>query len=236
MLSVLSYNILFGRRVKEILSWLSKEPYQYDILCFQEFPKQKIALVKKLVQPHSYAYASNVIHKGKDYGQLTVLVNKKITLVEESTIWLGTNFFEDRVLKLEGERSSLLTKLRYDNKEFLLANTHLIAFSLNALKRKQLAMVVEHLEGVSQKKKIPTIVLGDFNYSSLFWRGKFFDYMDDKRFKNAHTEKTHTLLSLKQHQLDYIFYKHCQVNNVKILQESFSDHFPMTCNLKLPSR
>jgi endonuclease/exonuclease/phosphatase (EEP) superfamily protein YafD len=233
VLSVLSYNIFFGKRADEIITWLAGLPNQFDILCFQEFPKEKIPLIKKALKPESYAYASNVIYKGKDYGQLTVLLNKKITLVEEAEIKLGTNMFEDKILQLKGERSSLLTMLRYNKKNFFLANTHLIAFALNALKRKQLSMVVEYIDSVSQKKKIiPAIVLGDLNYSSLFWRQKFFTFMKRNNFINAHTEKTHRLF-LKYHQLDYIFYKSCKVTRVQILKQSFSDHLPMLFKLHI---
>lgn len=234
MLSVLSYNIFFGKRVDEIVPWLASLPKQFDIICFQEFPKEKIRLVKKILKPQSYAYASNTIYRGKDYGQLTVIMNKKITLVDSGTIKLGTGIFEDKILRLGGERSSLLTTLRYKRKNFLLANTHLIAFAFNALRRKQLAMVVEHLDAVSPKKKLlPTLVLGDLNYSSLFRREKLFTYMKKNGFTNAHKNKTHTLLSIKQHQLDYIFYKFCKVTQVKILKQTFSDHLPMICKLAL---
>lgn len=234
MLSVLSYNILFGKHVEEIVRWITVQKKQFDILCFQEFPKEKIRLVKKVLKPHSYAYASNVIYKGNDYGQLTVILNKKISLVDSTEIKLGTNVFEDKILRLRGERSSLFTKLRYNRKEIFLANTHLIAFAFNALRRKQLAMVVEHLENVSPKKKsLPTLVLGDLNYSSLFKREKLFTYMQKNGFTNAHRHTTHTLLFLKQQQLDYIFYKYCKVSNIRILKETFSDHFPMICTVSL---
>jgi endonuclease/exonuclease/phosphatase family metal-dependent hydrolase len=233
VLSVLSYNIFFGKRTDDVVEWLASLPKQVDILCFQEFPKEKIPFLKKALQPEAYAFASNVIYKGKDYGQLTVVMNKRITLVDEAEIKLGTNLVEDKILRLKGERSSLLTTLRYKRKNFLLANTHLIAFALNALRRKQLALVVEHIETVSQEKKtIPTLVLGDLNYSSLLWRHKFFAFMKRNKFRNAHMEKTHRLF-LKYHQLDYIFYKSCKVTDVQILKKSFSDHLPMLFKLQI---
>lgn len=234
MISVLSYNIFFGKRVEDISKWLATQPTAYDILCFQEFPKEKITYVKKILKPYSYAYASNVIFRGKDYGQLTVVLNKKITLVDYTEIKLGTNLLEDKILRLRGERSSLLTTLKYNKKKFLLANTHLIAFASNKLKRKQLAIVVEYIETLFQKKKnIPTIVLGDLNYSSLLRRQKFFAYMKNNGFTNAHTQMTHNLLALKYHQLDYIFYKFCKVTGVQILKQSFSDHLPMAFKLQI---
>lgn len=234
MFSVLSYNILFGKQVEKIVVWLASQPGQFDILCFQEFPKEKISLVKKVLKPYSYAYASNTIYRGKDYGQLTVVMNKKITLVNKKVIWLGSNFFEDKVLRLGGERSSLFTTLRYNRKIFLLANTHLIAYALNSQRREQLVMVVEYIAGDSEEgKSVPTLVLGDFNYTSLLWRENFFSYMKRNGFTNAHTEKTHRLLFVKYHQLDYIFYKHCKVSRVKILKEKFSDHLPMVFTLHL---
>lgn len=234
MLSVLSYNIFFGKRVEQIVSWLAGHPNQFDILCFQEFPKEKIQFIKKALQPYQYAYGSNTVYRGKDYGQLTLIMNKKIALVGKEVIWLGRNFFEDKILRLGGERSSLLTTLRYKRKTFLLANTHLIAYAFNFQRREQLAMIVGYITGLSQKKRtIPTIVLGDFNYTSLLWRGKFFAYMKRNGFTNAHTEKTHKLLALKYHQLDYIFYKFCKVTRIQVLKQKFSDHLPMLFTLQV---
>jgi hypothetical protein len=106
VLSVLSYNIFFGKRADEIISWVAVLPKQFDILCFQEFPKEKIPFLKKVLRPAAYAYASNVIYKGKDYGQLTVVMNQKIALVDEAEIKLGSNMVEDKILQLKGERRS----------------------------------------------------------------------------------------------------------------------------------
>ncbi|HSA83816.1 MAG TPA: endonuclease/exonuclease/phosphatase family protein [Patescibacteria group bacterium] len=234
MLTVLSYNILFGNRIEEVIGWLVSSQKKYDILCFQEFPRAKMPLVQKMLNPYVVSYASNVIYQGKDYGQLTVLQNKDSQLIEAVELQLGTNFFEDKVLRLRGQRSSLITKVRYGKKTILLANTHLIAYASNKLRRKQLSMVLEHIERISQETKpSPTILLGDFNYSSLLRRQKLFSLIKKYGYTNAHRENTHRLLFVKHHQLDYIFYRNCNVSDVTLLKESFSDHLPMAFHLHL---
>ena len=42
MLSVFSYNIWYGKKLKKIQDWLLHESPNYDIYCFQEFPQSYI--------------------------------------------------------------------------------------------------------------------------------------------------------------------------------------------------
>jgi endonuclease/exonuclease/phosphatase family metal-dependent hydrolase len=234
MLSVLSYNILYGKKLDKIAQWLTSTPKKFDILCFQEFPKEKINFLLKALLPikYSFKYGTNFIKNNKDYGQLTLINSKKIKFRGSKSIFLGTNFIEDKIFGLKGERSSLITKLRFGKNDLILANTHLIAYALNSHKREQLEKVTEEIKNFSKKSKMPVVLLGDLNYSSIIWQDGIFNLMRKMGFQNAHREKTHKLLFLKYQQLDYVFFKDCKASDVVIEKLSFSDHFPMRFKLK----
>lgn len=235
MLAVLSYNILFGRELEAIAQWLRSHKTKFDILCFQEFPKERINFLLKALQPvnYSFKYGTNFIHKGRDYGELTLINTKKLKFLDSKVIFLGTNIIEDKVFGLKGERSALITKLAFANETFILSNTHLIAYALNYHRRNQLEIVAGQIKSMAKNSNTPVILLGDLNYSSLIRQDRIFALMQKKGFRSGHRQKTHKLLSLKDHQVDYVFYKNCIVNEVEILKLPFSDHLPVVFKVQI---
>src|SRR6266700_4306742 len=145
MLSVLSYNILFGKRLPQIIDWIGKRPKQFDIICFQEFPFSQLSSLSEssMVAPFTYHTALGFKHSNKEYGQVTLINTKKIKLVEAETIYLGTSFLEGKVLGFTGGRSALVTTCNYKGTDFSLVNTHLVAFGFNKHRRAQMAKIID---------------------------------------------------------------------------------------------
>ena len=234
MLSGLTYNIHFGQKIDKIIDWLSHISPPFDVICFQEFPFSQIPLLTRfsLQAPYAYHTALSFKHANKEYGQLTLLNTKKIKIMETETIYLGTSFWEGKVLGFTGGRSALVTKCTYKNTEFTLINTHFVAFGSNKHRRSQMEKIIDRFN-TSYYSNTPLIILGDLNYSSLTGQGSLIKLMKLHAFKNAHTFNTHRLLNIKDHQLDYIFYKNIQVTQSKVLNLSFSDHRPIIFTLEL---
>src|SRR5579871_3824756 len=109
MLSVLTYNIRFGKRLDEIMDWVASHKESFDIICFQEFPLAKLDIFLKLIANHyDYQFSQNFIRKKKTFGELTVFNTEKLQLIDSKTVTLGPSRLERS--KVRGERSSLLTK------------------------------------------------------------------------------------------------------------------------------
>lgn len=232
MLSGLTYNIYFGRNIDQIITWLNSFKKPFDILCFQEFPEAKIKYLQRAMKsfPYDFSYASSFIFKNESYGELTLVHKEKLTLKEHFVVSLGTNIIEEKILRLLSHRTALVTQLCYNTQPFLLSNTHLIAFAMNMQRREQLRKLFGELAS-GAKEDIPAVVLGDMNYSSLLSRKKLFELIETEGFANAYEEDTHNLFSLTSHQLDYIFNKQCTVQDIKVIDVPFSDHFPVQFTL-----
>lgn len=234
MLSGLTYNIFYGENLDTIINWLSSLHKSFDIICFQEFPQSKITYLQSKMKPfpYTFTYAPSFIVKGNVYGELTLITKKKVTLVSQAIVQLGTNFFEKKVFKTTYTRTALITKLKYKKQSFILSNTHLIAFASNRQRRDQLQEVFTNVDYMQEKTLLPVVVVGDMNYTSLLSRTKFFDLIEQRGYINAFNYHTHKLLSLKEQQLDYIFYKGCRVENIRIVNKPFSDHLPIVFSMQ----
>jgi len=234
MLSVLSYNILFGQRLPQIIKWISEREEKFDIICFQEFPFSQISSLANspLATPFEYHTALSFRRSTKEYGQVTLVNTTKIKIVETETLFLGTSFLEGKVLGFAGGRSALATKCKYKGTDFILVNTHLVAFGSNKHRRAQMAKIIDHFDTPHNREQTPLIVLGDLNYSSLTGQGSLIRLMETHGFINAYTLNTHRFLNIKDHQLDYIFYKEMQIEDIKVLKLPFSDHSPITFSLR----
>jgi endonuclease/exonuclease/phosphatase (EEP) superfamily protein YafD len=225
MISVLSYNVYFGKRIDKIIYWLLKQP-TYDVMCFQEFPKQAITpFIKAFSRAnYGYRYAPFLVRRRTTYGELTMFRKDKLTLVKSSTVFLGLNSGERVLLRARTPRTSILTIFRYKKYEIALVNVHLVNVAFNALRYKQITTIISKLSNHS----IPSILLGDFNMSSMFGRRRFFMFMEQCGYERPVKRiTTHRLAVIKQ-QMDYIFWKDCRVNDVIVERVKFSDHYPLT--------
>lgn len=237
-LSTIAYNIHYGKKLDLIQNWLLSKK-RFDIICLQEFPFKKNSKFLKLFeeQGYSYAFAPSFTRKKTQYGELTLFDSKKIKLVESKTIALGTNLLEGRWLekgfrKQKGQRSSLLTLFKYKNKKLVVANSHLLCFALNSHRLNQLNKILNQVHLVGDHTKYSSVILGDFNYTSIVRQQRLIDFMKKYEHKNAYSTHTHKLFMVGQ-QLDYVFYKDCNIKKIKIDKIKLSDHYPVQFNISL---
>lgn len=232
MIKAVTYNIFIGRKLGKIVDWLITSHDQIDMCCFQEFPQDKIKEVVEKLKGHSmdYVFAEGITIQGNVYGELTLFNTKKLKLLRSERIHLGGKgdflwFLFDRYGRLDFtfernklERSALLTQFVCDNKTVTLINTHLTSHHLNYKRLQQIKSILKNVSDGS------TVVLGDFNYPF----GKLVKFMKINGFSHATRRiTTHRLLRIIPQHLDYIFYKGCQVENIKVHKVRYSDHFPI---------
>lgn len=234
MISVLSYNILFGKRLEEIILWLNSLPTPFDTICFQEFPYSQRHLLKGLENNASYkdSFALSFKRKDESYGLMTLINTKKIAIQKEKIVHIGTSAIE-KAMGFTGGRNVLITHGTYNGTPVVLINAHLVAFSTNRHRRNQLTQVVTELEKDLQGQKTPVVLMGDLNYSSLLWKQRLHELMDQHGFANAYEHNTHRLLFFKNQQLDYVFYRHAKIGDIKIYNLPYSDHQPITFTVSL---
>lgn len=234
MLSVLMYNIHYGKKLTQISQWLATAKKDVDIICLQEFPIKYIHLIlNTLNKPFfDYQFALGFTRGKNKYGQLTLFNKEKLKLEQAKVIELGESFWEKRLhFRSDNvQRSSLITIFSESSisnaagpKKFLIANTHLVCLALNSKRKRQLETIIDEVNIMEESTHIPKVLLGDFNYSSRFRQRKLLEFMGKHNFINAYTKDTHRLFLLK-HQLDYVFYNKCKIEDVRVSKEKFSDH------------
>src|SRR5579859_90696 len=235
-LSVITYNILYGKKLDKIAAWLAAHPTKFDIICFQEFPFHKIDEFLKVMEPHSLAYtfSPGFTNKKGHYGQLTAYNRKKMKLLKQEIVDLPhSSFWEEKVFKNKGKRTALFTTFLYKRKKITLINTHLLCLVLNRTRRKQITKIIEALEkSENLRPKDPVVLLGDFNYTSLIKQKNFFQFMDQFNLQNAYKSPTIGRFFVK-HQVDYVFSRNCNAQDVEIPHIKFSDHYPIQFRLEV---
>lgn len=234
MIFIVSYNIFLGRKIEEIAEWTASLKPVPNIICFQEFPEEKISyfLKKTKLNNYRFSFAKSLVKRGKVYGELTLYDLGKIKLWQFYDLSLGISFLEKNFAFSGGRRSALVTLFSYGKTKFVLVNVHLVLLALNAKRRKQTNKIFDYLKTLDLDLKTPVILLGDFNYTSIAGQKKLLELVKDKGFSNAFIYPTHKKLVLIQ-QIDYVFYKNCNVTDVNISKLNLSDHFPIQFKLKI---
>lgn len=237
MLSVLAYNVAFGKKLDKIEKWLLKQP-DFDIMCFQEFPfsedSQFLQTFKKCGYDYKFAPTSHLtkiflrIH-GK-HGELTLYKKSKLKLLGSHIIKLGPNFLEKR-FRVQGEKTSLLTVFKYGKQKLVITNSQLVCYAPNSRRINQIAKILKKVKTFGDGSEFSTVILGDFNYTSRFRQKKLIEFMAKNDLTNAYKAYTHKYLFIPQ-QIDYVFYNNCEVKNVKIDRKiKYSDHSPVWFDL-----
>jgi len=232
MLSVLAYNINYGKKLSLIQRWLLKRPDEFDIICLQEFPFNQGAEFLESLKKHSfdYKFAPSLSGKNKLYGELTLYKKNKLKFMDERIVKLGTNLLETRFRK-KGQRTSLLTLFKYKDKKIVIANSHLVCFALNSKRINQISKIIKNVKVIGDHSAFSTVILGDFNYTSRIRQKKLIQFMETNELQNAYKTNTHKLFFVRQ-QLDYVFYHNCAVENVNIGKKvKYSDHSPVWFDL-----
>lgn len=238
-LSAIAYNIQFGKKLKLIQNWLLAGRKHYDIICLQEFPFKKDSEFLRTYEKKGYKYtfAPSFSRKKAQIGELTLYDASKIKLIQSHTLKLGSNIFEGRFIdsrfkKTKGQRSSLLTLFKYKDKKLVLANSHLFTYAFNSQRINQLHKILKNVNKIGDHTEYSSVILGDFNYTSIIRQKKLIDFMKKNEFKNAYKTHTHRLFFLKQ-QLDYVFYNNCSVKKVLVDKVNYSDHYPVQFKIEL---
>lgn len=229
-MTVLSYNVEYGLKLTEIYKWIKTLDKKPQIICFQEFPEDELSNLdkNKIFPDQTICFTKGLTSKGKYFGELTIFDSSEIKLISNINLDFRFNGIENLYGRKKIKRSAIITTFKKENIEFSLANIHLTPFSLHGLRRKQLEEVIASI----QKDK--SIILGDFNYSSLLNRNGLISFMEKYFYKIAGEKLVTNKYKYKiPQQLDYIFYKNLKVNNVDVLNLPYSDHFPIIADLKI---
>lgn len=236
MFTLLSYNINFGKKLTTILDWLVKierKNNPFDIICFQEFPYEKIdVLMFSRRIKTDFRFAPSMYFKKKIYGQLTLFNKNTLKLINSAELSLSTGRIEKKIGQLfrrSTKRKSLLTLFGTDTgKHCMLANTHLTCFAMNNHRINQLKKVCKEIQYY-----IKVLIVGDFNYTSVLPRFSLKRLMKKYQFEDATVKlKTHRIFLIK-HQLDYIFTKGIRIKQVTTERLHFSDHYPLMAEFEI---
>lgn len=214
----------------KILSWLKRNDHA-DIICFQEFPKDRIADCQNAFPENTYGYrfAPSLKKRHELYGELTLFRIDRMHLISSSSFPLRTTRLDRYSIGGVPNRSCLVTTFRWNRKKFRLANIQLSCYASNKTRYSQLTHIVHALG----RNTVPSLIIGDFNMSSLLGRKRLFQLMEKNSYKTV--EKyiaTHRLLMVK-HQLDYVFSRNCDVRRITVDRIRFSDHYPVTAYITL---
>ena len=225
MVSVLSYNIHFGRKLDAILRWLAGVP-PLDIICFQEFPKHRIPVCIRALSMHKYGYRfapSLGTKKNKVYGVLTLFRKEIIHPVSYRKVSHRVNILEKAWSKGGAARNSLITVFRRGRQKFVLVNIHLVCLAPNSHRYRQITTIIHALRRYSH----PVVIIGDYNIPSITGRRKLIRLMkkglyqtDRKKIATYRIAGIHT-------QNDYVFWRNCTVNPPRPVKVRYSDHYPV---------
>lgn len=238
MFSVFSYNVLHGLRLRQIMRWIAREQPVHDIYCFQEYPEAQVEYAIQALsgtRTLKHIFSHNFTKRSRVYGQLTLYDAGTITLAQVTRVPLGfPSIFEKVFFHLKGQKHALISHFESKEGKFTLVNTHLTALGTNAKRRSQIDTIMKHLQS-DILSGIPKVLVGDFNYTSLFKQNFLFQFMKRYGLENAYRAYTHKLLFVKQ-QLDYVFFHNCSISDFRIFNTPFSDHYPLTFTVKIPQK
>lgn len=223
-ITIMTFNVQFGKRLDYIIHWLRQAPGQ-DIVCFQEFPEDRIVYFINELNNLSYGYrfARSLLRRHRVYGELTLFRTPDFRCTRSTVIEFGINRIEGRLFKGSFPRNCLICTLLNKKKIFVVGNAHMSALALNRLKYKEAELVVRMLES----RRYPSVILGDFNISSVLGKGKLVRLMEKYGFVTEKRRLSTHRIAVVRHQFDYIFAKRCEVANMTVQKVRFSDHYPV---------
>jgi endonuclease/exonuclease/phosphatase family metal-dependent hydrolase len=230
MIELVSYNIHFGKTLGKITSWIKKAETKPDIVCFQEFPENRVEEFRKAMADISYScvFAPAFSKKKVFYGELTAY-RSTLRLVRSEVIELGEHKIDRAVFRHKSHRSSLITEFKKGNKTFAVVNVHLVLLAMHKSRKKQLALTISKMN-----KKMPSLIVGDYNYSKVFGRKRgLLSFMQELGYTMAGERViTHRIWKIPQ-QIDYAFYKDLEVEETKVGRVKYSDHFPILIKFRI---
>jgi endonuclease/exonuclease/phosphatase family metal-dependent hydrolase len=218
-LEMLTYNVQYGRN-KSIEPWLRrKEPAVY---CLQEFPEAEL---NKFSPEYKKIFAASFSKGGAVYGEL-IGYKPEIQLNTAFGVELGKMNIPGFISKAEGRRTALIAGFNTPDGELIVGNIHLEWFSKDSYKVAQLKKVLESINQAFPDHDPSVVLAGDYNFSSFFSGNGLRAFATQKGFAMIERHDTHTFFGLP-HQVDYVSYKNCEVENVRTEDTGFSDHKPI---------
>jgi endonuclease/exonuclease/phosphatase family metal-dependent hydrolase len=230
MVRLITYNIHFGKRLIDIITWINRQP-DADIICLQEFPAAfLITFYRSLTRGiWGHRFTKSFLLRKKTYGLVTVYRRKKLRLAETKTLLMGINRMEKSLLGNPMEKSCLLTTFRVGRKTITVANTHLVFLAANRSRYKQIRMITDHLE----PHRNPLVITGDFNIPSVRAKNTLIRYMEKFGFRTIVKRLSTYRFVVWRYQLDYVFVKRCTLASLTLERTRFSDHYPVTADIRL---
>lgn len=229
MLRVVTYNIHFGKRLLDIISWIDHQTTP-DIICLQEFPAvHRTTFYRSLPRSWGHRFTKSFMYRKKIYGIVTLFRRKKLRVVQTKTLLMGVHPMEKSLLRNPMEKSCLLTTFRSGRKTITVANTHLVFLAANRSRYKQIRMIADHLVPYHHS----LIITGDFNIASVRSKNALISYMGKFGFRTIAKRLSTYRLALWKYQVDYVFVKRATLSSLTSQRVRFSDHYPITASIRL---
>lgn len=229
MIRLVTYNIHFGKRLTDILSWIERQA-ETDIICLQEFPVTALAhLYRSLPAGWGHRFTESFIYRKKVFVLVTLFRRGKLRLLKSTTLLMGVHPMEKKWLKNPMEKSCLLTTFRTGRKTITVANTHLVFLAANRSRYKQIRMITDHVA----RHKHALLITGDFNIPSVRAKNTLIRYMKKFGFETIVKRLLTYRWVFWKYQLDYVFVKRATLSSLIPERVKFSDHYPVTAQVTL---
>ncbi|MCR4326854.1 MAG: endonuclease/exonuclease/phosphatase family protein [Candidatus Roizmanbacteria bacterium] len=231
-LTVLTYNILFGKAVSLLPELCST--YKPDVVCLQEFEISVDAIAEVEKQGYYLAdYSHSFFKYFRLYGLATFYNKKTLKPKDGEVITLSRSFYEMILFffpRVNKQRTVLKTTFIHleSRAELDVYNLHLTFHGTNQTRRKQLTCTMRTIEKADKER---IIVAGDFNYP--YHRRSLEKLIAENNLKEATSNLLYTLenrilgffkIRLKP---DYILYRgFSHIETIRDENRS-SDHFPI---------
>lgn len=246
---------------KNIFNLLNEE--NADVICLQEFntgfekdsPNQRgfynLDTLVKILKTNFYHYEETYVYKHvSHFGLITLskypIVNKGVIVFSNSKnnrcIYSDIKIKDDIIrtynihlqsIHFDYPDYDLLDSIKQNNNIQLSQLKKIISLLKKAyIKRSaQVQLIAEHTD----KSSYPTIICGDFNDTPISYAYfTLYDNFNDAfeisgtGFGSTYAGKIPCL------RIDYVFFnKNLNVSEYKIIQEAFSDHYPVSCIMKI---
>ena len=218
-IEVISYNIKYGQKLERIADWVkAKNPM---VFCLQEFPQESLG---NFVPGYQEFFAASFNKNKQTYGEMIGLAGN-IDLTSAFCVDLGrmspVPFFP-----ASGRRSALVIAFETQNGVVVIGDAHLEWRARAGYKLDQFKQLMGSIDQAFSDPEIPTILVGDFNFSNVFSGNGLERLALEKGYQLGNRFNTHRIFGIR-HQVDYVFYKNCRVEEVRTERINFSDHDPV---------
>ncbi|MCX6791967.1 MAG: PCRF domain-containing protein [Candidatus Gottesmanbacteria bacterium] len=229
MVRLITYNTHFGKHLLDIISWINDQT-DADIICLQEFPSVYLKIFyRSLPRGFGHRVTQSFIFRKKIFVIVTLYRRKKLRLVTSKTLLMGVHPMEKSLMKNPMEKSCLLTTFRLGHKTITIANTHLVFLAANRSRYKQISMITDNLATHHHA----LVLTGDFNIPSIRAKNTLIRYMENFGFRTIVKRLSTYRLAIVKYQLDYVFVKWCSLTSLTLKRMRFSDHYPVTADIRL---